>query len=415
MSSFDPEKSEYIDSLRLSQREQDELIAKLDHSSPTPGTDERRIDERVPYQRQAGLIVQMRHPGGSIANYLVRARNLSTSGIGFLHGSFVYPGTRCSLALITIDNRIVRVEGQVVRCRLVCRHIHEVGVHFDRSIRMRDFVARDLVVGTDVETSTELPRLSGQVLYVEDSISDQELLKFYLGKLGTKVTTVSNGLAALDLASDTKFDAVITGVWLPVMSGAEVAKSLRDMGYAGPIIGLSADERPETAADAVAHGCTCVLTKPYKFEQLIEVLVKHMAVRGSDGDEDEMLISELWADKAMRPLICTFLQRLEDQINEIKRLLQSGKNDMILRKLCLDLKGTAGGYGYPQISQAAQELLEAIAAGSPAEQLKELFGALAGLYQSACRAVAKEGAALMEALAHNNSHGAPKKGGSRVA
>ena len=45
---------------------------------------------------------------------------------------------------------------------------------------------------------------------------------------------------------------------------------------------------------------------------------------------------------------------------------------MVLRKLCLDLKGTAGGYGYPQISQAAHDLLDATTNGAPAKQLKEL-------------------------------------------
>src|SRR5437763_16893616 len=111
------ESGKYIDGLRLSEREEAELRMALNSaSSGSPGR-ERRRQERIAYQHQAGLIVKVHHPRGSIANYLVRVRNLSPGGIAFLHSSFIYSGTRCTMALRTKDNRSVAVEGKVVRCQ----------------------------------------------------------------------------------------------------------------------------------------------------------------------------------------------------------------------------------------------------------------------------------------------------------
>lgn len=392
---FDPDKNDYIDALRLSAKEQEEMLAKLDGSPTSAAADERRVDKRINYQRQAGLIVQMRHLGGSITNYLVKARNLSTSGIGFLHGAFVYPGTRCAIALITINDKIVRAEGEVVRCRLVSKHVHEVGVRFDQPIRMRDFIAGRPISGAEEQGGAPLPQLGGHVLYVEDSISDQELLKFHLAKLGTKVQAVSNGLAALDLASHTKFDAVMTGVWLPVMSGAELAQCLREMGYTGPIIAMTADDREDVRTEALERGCTCVLAKPYQLHDLVAVLSEHMPKAAAPGEQ--ALMSELWGDVAIRPLVCTFIKHLGEQLTQVKKLLEAGKRDLLVQKMCLDVKGSAGGYGYPQISAGAGELLQMLIAGAAADKIKEQADALWDLYSSAQRGVDSGGDAAIAA------------------
>lgn len=374
---------EVVNGLRLSEREEAELLAALSRvGSDTPGR-ERRRQERVPYQHQAGLIVKMHHPGGSIANYLVRVRNLSSGGIGFLHSSFVYSDTRCTMTLRTRDNKSVFIQGKVVRCKHVRMHIHEVGLRFDEPIKLGDFVASALKMGTEVETSKELPQLSGLVLYVEDSVSDQQLLAFHLSNVGVKVKAVSDVLAAVELASQVKFDAVLANVWLPAMSGLELAVFLRQNGYKGPVIAVSADDRPEVLEDAIKHGCTTTLIKPYNFEELFRVLQPFLT-EANHKTEQSILMSELWSDDRMQPLIRSFLARLRGEITEMKRLVESGRGGVGLRKLCLDIKGSAGGYGYPTISKAAQAVLEVLMREGDPEQVKTALTGLAELCHAAC-------------------------------
>jgi len=80
-------------------------------------------------------------------NYLVRTRNLSPTGIAFLHGSFVYTGTGCVLALHDAQGKIVGVEGKVVRCQHVRGHVHDIGVRFSRPLDVKQFLLATGEVG----------------------------------------------------------------------------------------------------------------------------------------------------------------------------------------------------------------------------------------------------------------------------
>jgi CheY-like chemotaxis protein len=377
-------KNGYINSLRMTEADEVEVIEALSRNPTNNAGKERRRQSRVPYEHRAGLIVQMHHPGGSVATYLVRVRDLSTGGVGFLHGSFVYCGTRCTMALLTTDGKTVCVEGKVVRCSHVRKHIHQIGLRFNTPIRLRDFVAGAMMPLDDqTQTSKELPKLCGHVMYVEDSVSDQDLLTFHLSNVGVKVKAVSSVLAAIELANELEYDAVLANIWLPAMSGLDLADYLRGNGYKGPIIALTADDREEVCQDAIARGCTSVLVKPYVIETLVSLLEPYLSSRRA-MDCDQVVLSSLWADERMQPLIRTFLKRMKETIAEMGRVLETGKASAGLRKLCLDVKGSAGGYGFPQISEAAQEMLELLLAEAEIDRLKPSFAQLAGLSRAAC-------------------------------
>ncbi|HUJ76687.1 MAG TPA: PilZ domain-containing protein, partial [bacterium] len=133
-------KQGYIDNLRLSLREQEQLLAELDQQGQRYHGSNRRTEDRTTYRPAQGVIIQMRHPGGSSANYVVAPRNLSRGGLGFLHGSFVYTGTPCIVILKTRGGKAVRVEGKIVNCRYVRGHVHEVGIRFHEPLRLVDFL-----------------------------------------------------------------------------------------------------------------------------------------------------------------------------------------------------------------------------------------------------------------------------------
>jgi len=357
--------TDYIDSLRISPHEELELLRELSHpDADLVGVDERRREARRDYLTQAGLIVQIRHPGGSIANYLVRTRNLSTEGIGFVHGSFIYNGTPCIVALKGINGKILAVEGRVVRCRHIRRHFHDIGVKFLQPINLSQFLGgADDASGASL-VSAELPRLIGRILCVDDSPNDQDLLHFHLQSVGIDATAVASAIDAVGLIDGAAFDAIITELVLPGMSGMELAEAARLGGHRGAIIALTADSRPELHKEALARGCSHVLVKPYQLNDFIE-LISAQLPHADPAPGQGPLMSELWSNIAMRPLICRFLHRLEAQIPQIRRLVDGGAQWPLLQRLSSDLKGSAGGYGYPQISQAATRLLDSVLVSSP--------------------------------------------------
>ena len=125
-----------VDTLRLSPAEYRSIVDDLERL-PNPGAKPAIRGQRYPYAPRQPLVLQVT---GMSIRYLVRARNLSARGICVLHGSFLYPGTACTIALIARDKEQICAQGTVAHCRCVHGRIHEVGIQFRDEIMLGDFV-----------------------------------------------------------------------------------------------------------------------------------------------------------------------------------------------------------------------------------------------------------------------------------
>ena len=85
----------------------------------------------------------------------------------------------------------------------------------------------------------------------------------------------------------------------------------------------------------------------------------------------------------MRPLILQFLSRLDGQVRQIQHYLDASDSQS-LQRLCLAVKGSAGGYGFPELSAAAEDLRRQIAAGGAVESVKGSMEVLARMCAAAC-------------------------------
>ena len=374
-----------VDALRLSENERQELMAKLDRQATSFRGMEARLEDRLPYAESAGVMLTLNHPGGSIANYLVRPRNLSQRGVGFLHGNFVHVSSRCQVYLLRLDGRREPISGTVVRCCHIQGLVHEVGVRFDHSIDLGEFLAGYAQAAQEPQQSIEIPSLSGKVLYVEDSVSDQELLHFHLINLGVEMVPLSSPLEALEAVDREQFDLVVVGISLPGMTGPELTAALRADGYERPIIALTADDSTKIRTEALTCGCDAVYVKPFTLEQVIQWFTQHLAEADTKNGDNQCLLSTEWDNERMRPLILGFVERMESQVGELAQLLESGKDHLLVQKLSMDLKGSAGGYGFPDVSRAAADLHRLSAEGGSAENIAEKCRQLADLSRRAGR------------------------------
>ena len=87
----------------------------------------------------------------------------------------------------------------------------------------------------------------------------------------------ANGVTALQVVGQTRPDLVVTDVMMPVMNGVELIRRLRADAAtrAIPILCVSGDWR-------VAAGADAVLSKPYKFTELISI-AQDLLCEGSGG------------------------------------------------------------------------------------------------------------------------------------
>jgi CheY-like chemotaxis protein len=127
----------------------------------------------------------------------------------------------------------------------------------------------------------QAPALKGsRVLMVEDNPVNMLIAVAMLEQWGAEVAQASDGRQAVEAvhaaaSMGRPFDAVLMDVQMPVMSGHEATRELRQRFDARqlPIIALTAAALTQERDEALAAGMNEFLTKPIDAQRLREVLV----------------------------------------------------------------------------------------------------------------------------------------------
>jgi signal transduction histidine kinase len=119
------------------------------------------------------------------------------------------------------------------------------------------------------------PSLHGiRVLLAEDSIDIQALFERILTYEGAGVEVVENGEEAIRAATSQHFDLILMDHRMPILDGLEATKRLRALGYASPILALTANATKEEREASLAAGCNDFLCKPIDGMTLCESVAK---------------------------------------------------------------------------------------------------------------------------------------------
>lgn len=127
-----------------------------------------------------------------------------------------------------------------------------------------------------------LPNYNLNILLVEDDRVNRIVAQRLLTKMGCSVTSVENGLMALESLKGKAFDLIIMDVQMPVMDGVASTEAIR-RGEAGesnaaiPITAMTAYTLPEDRDNFMAAGMTDYLAKPIDVDELQKMLSRHVA------------------------------------------------------------------------------------------------------------------------------------------
>jgi DNA-binding response OmpR family regulator len=124
---------------------------------------------------------------------------------------------------------------------------------------------------------------SGLVLICDDDALLTELLEHRLGQQGYATAIVRDGAAALAFLAETRPDAVITKLMLPIVEGRELIRRIRaDARLAGlPVIVLSQRRRDRDIVEALALGASDYVTKPFIPDELLARLARLIGSRAA--------------------------------------------------------------------------------------------------------------------------------------
>jgi EAL domain-containing protein (putative c-di-GMP-specific phosphodiesterase class I) len=100
---------------------------------------------------------------------------------------------------------------------------------------------------------------------------DQALLRVVgraLEAAGFEVLSAEDGTRAHRLLANGSFDAVLTDVGMPGMSGLEVLRAVRERDLELPVLLMTGAPSVESAAEAIRYGACAYITKPVRVQEL---------------------------------------------------------------------------------------------------------------------------------------------------
>jgi CheY-like chemotaxis protein/HPt (histidine-containing phosphotransfer) domain-containing protein/anti-sigma regulatory factor (Ser/Thr protein kinase) len=223
-----------------------------------------------------------------------------------------------------------------------------------------------------------------RVLLAEDGPDNQRLISTYLRKAGAHVDVVGDGAQAVQqaLAASTEgapYDVVLMDMQMPELDGYGAAGKLRVRGYRGPIVALTAHAMAGDRDRCIAAGCDEYLTKPVDRARLVATVAR---LCGGAPTPSAVLRSTLADDEVMKELVEEFVAGLPERSSELQRAAAAADWTAV-SSMAHRLKGSAGGYGFPAITDAAGKLEEAIREGEAAERVDAAARRLAELCQRA--------------------------------
>ncbi|MGP9789179.1 ATP-binding protein [Roseinatronobacter sp. NSM] len=120
-----------------------------------------------------------------------------------------------------------------------------------------------------------LPRLS--ILVADDNRTNQMILGIMLGQVGAQATMADDGLSALELFRQGKFDVLVLDISMPGMDGVTLLNAIRTeerlRGLARtPALAFTANAMSHQVAAYRAAGFDDCLTKPLKRDDLVRAL-----------------------------------------------------------------------------------------------------------------------------------------------
>ncbi len=262
---------------------------------------------------------------------------------------------------------------------------------------------------SNLPTRRILPRT--RILLVEDILANQLVTATLLRREGHLVDIACNGREALQAVAHLPYDLVFMDIFMPGMSGFDVARRIRAMPAPAdmmPIVALTANVSPDDHALCREAGMNRLVGKPVALPELVQALAdlvwrgmpeRNAAVRMAAapplhhpvlaaGRIDE-LRSSLPSDM-LGGMVEECLVDLQDRLPALRRAMEGGSTEEVAAQAHA-MVGMAAGYGMAALEARLRALMLA-ARGSDTARAAALAVELEGELNMAA-------SALREALA----------------
>ena len=259
-----------------------------------------------------------------------------------------YGGTGLGLS---ISKRIV----EAMRSELKVESQKHVGsiFSFDLEVKVESWDKTDFtLIQSEQEKVLDFNGIN--ILLVEDNEINQEVASMILKRVGINVEIANNGREAVDkyLSDKDKYHLVLMDLQMPIMSGYEAAKILREHNKEIPIIALSAAAMTQDRQKVLDAGMNDHLGKPIDTNKLYETIARYCHVNFENRDfnttqkdnyevlDMEYLQNNMSSSEIIAELLKKFAKQLNNEFRDIANLIS--KNAPDAPALLHALKGVSG-------------------------------------------------------------------------
>jgi len=127
---------------------------------------------------------------------------------------------------------------------------------------------------TEKKEKIILPEMN--VLVVEDEDTNYLYFKQLLKKENVRITWVKNGYDAVNKVKEDKFDLILMDLKMPLLSGFEATKMIKEANPNLPIIAQTAYSHQDEKQAALDAGCDAFISKPIEQNELFSIIVEVM-------------------------------------------------------------------------------------------------------------------------------------------
>lgn len=238
-------------------------------------------------------------------------------------------------------------------------------------------------------------KLDNLVLVVDDNPVNLELIMEQLKNKGFRfLVSAVNGREAIETVLVQHPDLVLMDIQMPDMDGNEAIKTLREKGYTGPIIALSAFAMQDYIEETRASGANDYITKPIDFNRfftqinrLLNIKPGKPGINNSNERKDEILAQVAQTPYGISASVservrAIFLKDTRKKLALLNDILENGlqeESKKAARMIAHNYRGNAGFLGLDFLAEVACKMDDAFRNNELDEVLLEYSRKLADI------------------------------------
>ncbi len=173
---------------------------------------------------------------------------------------------------LPIVKKILEVQGSEI----------EIESEIDRGTTVKFSINYEVLVDNSIYEEDDTEELDStsltdkNILVVDDNKINQIVTSKVLKMYGATVIVAGNGPDAIKFAKEETLDLILMDIHMPEMNGFEATEQIRMFDSEIPIVALTAVELEKVTEDNSAALMNDFIIKPYKNEEFIATILKHM-------------------------------------------------------------------------------------------------------------------------------------------